>query len=249
MKFSIKILGLIVLLLFCGMKLSIGQDFPVPEELVYYPPVDSSQFWETYRLPDKLYPVGWSKDGKLAYFVEPEGEACGCYFLDFIIQDLTDNQIVWQWKYNGDDSTNVSGYEDENLTSMIKKYSTVFNEKIDEYQIQTDLDFKLQSFPMIKNDEKYHVSLITTSHLDADWGDLELFDEAKIRLYQKNGDFDQIISSHEQPEYAMTLDMKIVGYFASPDEQYFVVFYVEEHRGWEGPPNVLRFRLVGLFIK
>ena len=29
---------------------------------------------------ENFYPVGWSKDGKFAYYLEPVDEACGCYF-------------------------------------------------------------------------------------------------------------------------------------------------------------------------
>ena len=160
MKFSIKTQWLTVLMLMSGLQMSFGQDFSVPTELIYYPTVDSARFWETYKLPDKLFPVGWSEDGKLAYFVEPADEACGCYFLDFIIQDMTDNQVLWKWKYNGADSMDTSGYEDENLTSMIVKYAPVFNKKLDEYQIQLNSDFKLQAFPLTKRGKKYQVSLL-----------------------------------------------------------------------------------------
>ena len=58
-------------------------------------------------LEDKFYPIGWSKDGKFAYFVEPADEACGCYFGTFVIQDLKTDKVLWQHRHVSDEMGSV----------------------------------------------------------------------------------------------------------------------------------------------
>jgi hypothetical protein len=55
-------------------------------------------------LREKFYPIGWSKDGKFAFLVEPPDEACGCYFAHLVIQDLLTDKILWERKYEGEEA-------------------------------------------------------------------------------------------------------------------------------------------------
>ena len=47
---------------------------------------------------DGFYPIGWSRDGKFAYYVEPVDEECGCYFAELKIIDLQTDKVVWEFK-------------------------------------------------------------------------------------------------------------------------------------------------------
>src|SRR5205814_3361425 len=55
-------------------------------------------------IPESFYPIGWSKDGKFAYYYEPVDEACGCYFAHLVIQDMRTDKVLWEFKYNQDDT-------------------------------------------------------------------------------------------------------------------------------------------------
>ena len=57
---------------------------------------------------ENFYPVGWSKDGKFAYYVEPVDEACGCYFGKLVIVDLKKDAVVWQFDYSSEDDAENS---------------------------------------------------------------------------------------------------------------------------------------------
>ena len=67
--------------------------YKMPQELVIKPRSipsigDSTMLPEDYYLTEFLFPIGWSKDGKLAYIIIPADEACGCYMFMFFIKDL-----------------------------------------------------------------------------------------------------------------------------------------------------------------
>ncbi|MGB1309675.1 MAG: hypothetical protein ACPG47_00620, partial [Leucothrix sp.] len=77
-----------------------------------------------------FYPLGWSKDGKLAYAVEPPDEAVGAYFLNVYIQDLVTDKILWQHKYQSEPESTTgiqsfAAYWQANQAKMkarLKKY-------------------------------------------------------------------------------------------------------------------------------
>src|SRR5260221_5318667 len=54
-------------------------------------------------IPEGFFPIGWSRDGKFAYYTEPVDEACGCYYANLVIQDLRTDKVIWEFKYNQDD--------------------------------------------------------------------------------------------------------------------------------------------------
>ena len=58
---------------------------------------------------DGFYPIGWSRDGKFAYYIEPVDEACGCYFAELIIQDLRTDKIVWHFKNDPESRVDKDG--------------------------------------------------------------------------------------------------------------------------------------------
>ena len=49
---------------------------------------------------DAFYPIGWSRDGKFAYYFEPVDEECGCYFAELAIMDLRTDKVLWHYKNN-----------------------------------------------------------------------------------------------------------------------------------------------------
>src|SRR5690349_14764325 len=55
---------------------------------------------EEYRtlLEAGFYPIGWSREGKFAYYTEPVDEACGCYFAELVIKDLRTDKELWKFK-------------------------------------------------------------------------------------------------------------------------------------------------------
>ena len=45
------------------------------------------------------------------------------------------------------------------------------------------------------------------------------------------------------------LSNKLVSYLKSPFDDRLAAFYVTEYRGYEGPPNVINFELIGCLIQ
>jgi len=45
-------------------------------------------------ITESFYPLGWSRDGKFAYYLEPPDEECGCYFAELVIRDADGKRTV-----------------------------------------------------------------------------------------------------------------------------------------------------------
>ena len=48
--------------------------------------------------------------------------------------------------------------------------------------------------------------------------------------------------------YSGILSVDIAGHLMSPQGNRIAIVYTEVHRGWEGPPHVLTYRLVGAHL-
>src|ERR1051325_8458289 len=87
-----------------------SQEYAIPRKL----PIERAvrrEFPDWHRMPngysglipETFFPIGWSKDGKFPYSFEPVDEACGCYYAGLVIQDMRNDKVVWEFKYNQDD--------------------------------------------------------------------------------------------------------------------------------------------------
>ena len=94
--------------------------------------------------PDGFYPIGWSRDGKFAYYIEPVDEACGCYFGELIIQDLRTDKTLWPFKNDPQERVDAQGAPiDDDLRKLWKRNEKMFVDKLREHKIDQVARFAL----------------------------------------------------------------------------------------------------------
>jgi hypothetical protein len=213
------------------------KDFPqkeyfLPVELIYCRLNEN-------LLKDKFLPIGWSLDGKFAYIVEPADEACGCYFFKFIIQNLANDEIEWIWDYNDE------GVGDDLKTVWQKNYNT-FKTQLHKYGIIQKDFFDLDSTIFSYKEKDYSIALKTTTKIDKDYGydavyGIDIFLESP-QLGSKR------VYSYLEEDYSVVLNAVSTGYIKSPYQDYILIVYYEEIRGYEGPPNVIALKLTSCHL-
>ncbi|RLD79666.1 MAG: hypothetical protein DRJ10_08510, partial [Bacteroidetes bacterium] len=104
----------------------VAGDYRIPNELIYNE--QANDF-----LIDKLYPIGWSNDGKFAYIVEPADEGSGFYLFELVVFDLVNNKIIWSWK--PDES------EEGDLETTWKENYENFKETLNKYEVSQETEF------------------------------------------------------------------------------------------------------------
>ena len=210
-------------------------DYNLPKELVYQGESDDV-------LIAKFFPIGWSRDGKLAYVKEPVDEAAGLYFFEIAVIDLITDKILWQWEYNDEDES-----KPQNVKSVWEKSKKSFQEKLNSFGIIPDENIELEQSPFVSNNQKFFIRTKSKTMKDPDFG-FEVVTNFKIWVKNEKGEEKQIFSSPKE-EYPSSLATKVSGFLQSPFENRICIIISPEIRGYEGPPNVINFQLSGCKIE
>lgn len=242
-KISPLLLIVLVFSAFVTAQTSNTHLFPVPERLVLNGIGESDPNEEETSaklLTESFYPIGWSRDGKFAYLVEPPDEACGCYFAEIVIQDLKTDKVLWKERY---DSSTLEKPEEEDLDSLWPKKQKEYSAKLNEHGIEPIGEAKLLH-PSInfKGDvltPKIDVSIKTDNAFEVD-GTVTLKLNSK-----KRGSKIVRRDVYKKEDTNGFRNAEITGSLKSPFESRVAVIVVEEMRGWEGPPNVTSIKISG----
>ena len=204
------------------------QAYNMPSELVYYKK-------GTAILYDKLYPIGWSKNGLFAYIIEPADEGSGLYWFEIVIFDIVNNKVVWSWK--------PAESEIGNITQTWKENYELFRKNLSESEIIQLKAFVLKSGKTSYKGNDYEVILDSKNEADPDFG-FDVIKEVQIHFVSPELG-EKKIYNQKNEDYSLILGAYIPGYLLSPFDDRVVVIYQKERVGYEGPPNVVFFDLIG----
>lgn len=190
-------------------------------------------------IPGRLFPLGWSRDGKLAWVYEPPDEACGCYFFRLIVQDMVSDKVLWEYKYDSGE-LNKPG-ELSNLGELWQAKGEELEARLRSFGIERT-GAVLQ--PLSPNLEAV-VHTKTLPEAQSQFG-FAYLSSYEIEMRSPRGSKTIFKSGPLEPG---PLKVSVLGFFASPFEERGAVVVQETWRGWEGPPHTARFRLVGCHLK
>jgi hypothetical protein len=204
------------------------QEYTIPTELQY------GRINKDF-IYDKFYPIGWSKDGKLAYIIEPADEASGNYWFEIIVRDIVNNKTVWSWK--------PTESEKGNLQSTWKDNYELFKKHLTEAEINQQEKFELKSTKTSYKGNDYELILDASTITDPDFG-MDMIKETNLSIVSKELGRKSIAKQKEE-EYSRVIGAIIPGFILCPFDDRVVVILRKERIGYEGPPNVVYFELFG----
>lgn len=194
---------------------------------------------------DGFFPVGWSRDGKFAYYVEPVDEACGCYFAELRIQDLRTDTILWEFKNDPEKRVDKDGAPlEDDIRKLWKRNQKLFTARLNQYGIVPTAPFSLLPRNFSSMGKMYTARLTATKSNDEDGLDrvksvsLEFSSPplGRKNLYKADYSGDMFTSP---------LDVAVAGAFKSPYENRAAIIIINVQRGWEGPPHTVDIRIAG----
>jgi hypothetical protein len=255
-----KLLSHILLVMAFAMMSPAGQAQTVKTGAFYNRPVELKlqaaarrSFTSYYRqypgqafYTENFYPIGWSKDGNFAYYIEPFDEACGCYFAKLLILDLKTDRVLWKFEYEGDsiedDKKEGKPYS---LATLWRANQKLFSQKLREHGIEAQARNSLLSFPA-----SYAGDVVTADFKTKEkegLGDEALYGvvgNITLQLNSKrNGK--KTVLDYSYKEEGIPLYVGLLGHVKSPFEPRIAVILIEIIRGYEGPPNVGMVKIVG----
>lgn len=191
-------------------------------------------------MTENFYPIGWSRDGKFAYLVEPPDEACGCYFAEIVIVDLSTDKIVWKERW---DSSDLPKPEEDDLDALWKRKGKAYSAKLNQHRIEP-----------ISNEQLVHPTISFDGDVLTPKVDIKIKTDD---VYEVDGTVTLTMTSQKHVSKVIRRDVykksdtngfrtaEITGSLKSPFESRVAVIVVEVMRGWEGPPHTTRIKVVG----
>ena len=204
---------------------------------------------EVYKqlLPAGFYPIGWSRDGKFAYYAEPADEDCGCYFAELVIQDLRTDKELWKFKNDPQSRTNAEGEPiEDDIRRLWRRNQKLFSSKLREHGIIPNTRFALLGKSFVLGGKSYKTKVTAPKSKDDEYEmdrvksiaiDLTSTSLGKKTVYATEYKGDEI--------YAAPLDVSIAGAFKSPYENRVAIVLLKVQRGWEGPPHTVDVQIFG----
>lgn len=229
---AITLVGLVIAD-FCAVR---AQD--VQRAAGYKRPVQSRAI--SRNLTEAFYPIGWSREGKFAYIVEPADDVCDCYFANLVIKDLKTDTVLWHFDYQSrafDEKDNTP----KSWPAFWRFNQRLFSKKLSEYRIAQTTGFAFKSFPIIYNGDEL-TATVSVERDQKGWDPrfvsaiaLQMSSKRKGRkiVYQKSDLTDSEV-----------LDVRLLGYLKSPFEHRVALVLLEHQRGFE-MSQVIKVNLIG----
>jgi hypothetical protein len=208
------------------------QEYQAPKELSY-------NLGNKKVLRDKFMPIGWSQAGTFAYVREIADEACYCFSMRVEILDVNTNQMKWKWEY-----TDQAKKENVN-TAWLKNYKLI-KQKLIENQIIYNEDFILKSPSFTYNNRNFSIKLDVKTTKEP-YMDLDVVALGRISIENDGNEKDVAIVKEDNN--LNILATQIAGFVKSPYEEKIAIVYKKERKGYEGPPHVSTYIVVGGNLK
>jgi len=207
----------------------ISEEYFFPEEIPYNESV-------TEVLADKLYPIGWSKDGNFAFVTELADEGLGNYMAGMVIMNMVSNEVLWDWY------TDPVVDEDLYREDIWQKHYDEFKKKLNKYGIIQSRKLQITNSYFTYDDQEFVIKLETVKNIDKDMN-VKIVSESKLHI--KSPLLGQKQISEKKYEASMILGQYISGCIISPYESRVAIIVRSERWGYEGPPNLVEFELFG----
>lgn len=192
-----------------------------------------------------FYPLGWSKDGKFAYAIEPPDEAVGSYFLNVYVQDLVTDKILWQDKYQSPPESK-SGYQ--SFAAYWTANESAMKARLQKYGIAPMQEGVLFAGPINYGNDQVQYQVQKKLKAQPDFGNLAMVSEYQVEVSSASRGKKTV---HKETYKAplSVLDVDVIGYLRGDDPERVAILVGGVKRGWEGPPHVTWFKVVGTNLK
>ena len=188
---------------------------------------------------DSFYLLGYSSDGKIAYIKEYDTDPADMVKIETVIQDLVTDKILWRDEFKREG--NISNID---FSMFWKEKKESISQQLKYYLIHpSSSNVALSSCLFNYKNEKLQLHSLTDTSYSKDW-DIHFVKDSKIVLSSnKKGekviDIKNYKSSH-------LLDRQAIGYIRlGEDSSRVAVVVANLHRGWEGPPHLIGYDIVG----
>lgn len=190
----------------------------------------------------KFYPIGWSKDGRIAFIEYVSNSAVE--FWELNIQSLVNDSIVFSEQIH--DSYDLHPNQPTiNLAYIWEENKDTFEKALNRYQIIQQDSFLLLPYPIITEHDNLWINVTYT---EADlYEDLSYSIEGHLQLDLLLLNTQKSKTIYKGDHLAMGMDLP--GYLKSPFEERVAILLATITPGQHfSPPHEVRFQLIGAHL-
>ena len=195
---------------------------------------------------DGFYPIGWSRDGKFAYYFEPVDEECGCYFAELVIMDLRSDKVLWHFKNDWESRVDKEGAPiPDDIRKLWGRHRKEFSEKLREHGIVQTARFSLLPSTFTVRGKTFSAKVTRVRGDDGDG--LNRLRKLSLDISSPSLGKKSLYNAEHKGDdmYVAPLDAGVAGAFKSPYEDRVAVVMLKVQRGWEGPPHTVEVQIAG----
>ena len=196
-------------------------------------------------------PLGWGGERRFAYLLLPANEARECNWAELHIQDLSTDKTLYTGEFELCSPTPASSKEDRLtlLRRLEKLHRPAIEKQLARFGIAPGRRPHLREFPIPAAAGPVEYLLNTCRSSEPDFSRDDLFvTRWRLKLVlkrNKKGSRSKTVHSEEHREFTGVYDLRVLGYFLSPRSSRAAILIAKLIRGWEGPPSVIGFQVVG----
>ncbi|HEX8847486.1 MAG TPA: hypothetical protein VF791_22780 [Pyrinomonadaceae bacterium] len=215
-----------------------------------FPSFYGKAFPQEQLIIEEFYPIGWSKDGKFAYYTEPGDEACGCYFAHLVIIDLVSDKVMWSFDYDSSEAEDAGRKKPPvTIRALWRENQKLFSGKLRQYNIQPGVRFSVLRFPANHKGDQLRTELKIKENRNEETSPYGIVEQGTLQLISsrqgKKTVLEQNYVKQGEDFQILPLDLKVLGYLKSPFEPRAALMLIEVWRGYEGPPHTTRIKITG----
>ncbi len=194
-----------------------------------------------FMIEAKIHVLGWSKNNLFAYIIHKANEAKDFEEATLFIQNIVTDKIVarFSWTFNNNFQKAI-----QKKSQIIKSYLRKFNIDSQNFTINPYKQSVVKQFPIYYNGSKIFVKKILHYHLLYQNRFVTNF-LLLMKKVNKNGVFKKTIFKHRYNIYDSIFNIYTLGYISSPYTDRIALILAKVYRGWEGPPHVISYIIVG----
>ncbi len=195
-------------------------------------------------LQERLYPLGWSEDGKMAYLIERTNEAVNNFTLTLFVQDMNTNRVVAEKTFKASEQKGYSEEIQHTVQTVWAAQADAFNALLDAHQVRRANATQFYPGATIPVAGKPFQIGRDAKIAKQELFDVDVLTQSTLFLTDANGNRKEV-NNYKFGKYNMVLAAKALGHFRSLDGRHIAIVDGWERRGYEGPPNVLKINIVG----
>ncbi len=209
-------------------KQFVEQDYFFPPELYYY------QARSDYMI-DKLFPIGWSEDGNFAFIVEPAVEGLDVYVFEMYVINLISGDTLWHWTTPPDQDL----VREEVWKNNYNQFKTILNK----YHVIQDKKPQLLAPYFTYQGDDFSIEMQTDFRKEPGYG-FEPVGHTRIIIRSPQRGV-KVAYDKDLPKNSIIISQTIAGVLISPLNDKIAIILQQERPGYEGPPNVITFQIIG----